>query len=313
MKHQYLILKPIPPFRLEFTVWGLRRRRQNIIDQWKNRLYKRVLVIGNRRIGISIHQSGSTLKPSLQIKLSKKVSDIAQKAFVKQFVAKLLGTQVSLEQFYMFSNQDRALGSIVLKYVGFKPPRFISVFEAAVNGICCQQLSLTAGIILLNRLAMLCSEPVENDGELMYAFPEPEEIAKLKMRQLKQLGFSTNKAKTLLELAKKVAGGDVNLESFDALDDEKVISEICELRGLGRWTAEYMLLRGLGRLQIYPGDDIGFQNGLKHWLQFKCKMDYSVVKKIMKRWQPYGGMIYFHMLLERLSREKLISNAFENS
>ena len=72
------------------------------------------------------------------------------------------------------------------------------------------------------------------------------------------------------------------------------------LRGVGRWTAEYVLLRGLGRTTIFPGDDVGARNNLQRWLQLAGPLDYEGVQRTLARWQRFGGLIYFHLLLDRL-------------
>ncbi len=70
---------------------------------------------------------------------------------------------------------------------------------------------------------------------------------------------------------------------------------------MGRWTAEYVLLRGLGRRHIFPGDDVGGRNGLTRWLKLRKPLDYRRVRRVMARWKGYGGLIYFHLLLDRLA------------
>lgn len=74
-----------------------------------------------------------------------------------------------------------------------------------------------------------------------------------------------------------------------------------KLRGVGRWTAEYVLLRGLGRINMFPGDDVGARNRLALWLRRDAPLDYEGVKRAVRRWQPYGGMVYFHPLLAGLT------------
>jgi DNA-3-methyladenine glycosylase II len=66
-------------------------------------------------------------------------------------------------------------------------------------------------------------------------------------------------------------------------------------------TAEYVLLRGLGRTHIFPGDDVGARNNLKRWLRLEKPLDYEAVRRTLERWHPYAGLIYFHMLLDRLA------------
>jgi DNA-3-methyladenine glycosylase II len=307
MGQDYLVLRPIPPFRLDMTAWVLRRRPHNIVDRWDGVVYKRVLTVGHLHIGIAARQIGSAAKPSLRVRLSGRTLSTSQRAIVKQYVEKLLGINTNLKGFYRFARCDKNLGPVVNKYIGFKPPRYASIFEAAVNGICSQQLSLTVAIVLLNRLAMACSGVVVNDGEPMYGFPEPAAIAQLKMGQFKKMGFSTKKANALVELARNTADDRLKLESLEEMDDEEAVEQLMKLRGLGRWTAEYILLRGLGRLHIYPSGDIGLRNGLKRWLQLADEIEPATIRDIMSRWKLYGGMVYFHLLLEKLSAEGFIS------
>ena len=70
--------------------------------------------------------------------------------------------------------------------------------------------------------------------------------------------------------------------------------------GVGRWTAEYVLLRGLGRTNIFPGDDVGARNNLERWLRLRRKLDYERVQQVLKKWKGYGGLIFLHLLLKSL-------------
>jgi DNA-3-methyladenine glycosylase II len=72
------------------------------------------------------------------------------------------------------------------------------------------------------------------------------------------------------------------------------------LRGVGRWTAEYALLRGLGRLHVFPGDDVGARNNLQRWLGFLEPLDYEGVRRTLARWAPFQGLVYLHLLLNSL-------------
>jgi DNA-3-methyladenine glycosylase II len=85
------------------------------------------------------------------------------------------------------------------------------------------------------------------------------------------------------------------------LGNEAAVERLRELQGVGRWTAEYVLLRGLRRLDVYPGDDVGAPNNLQSWLKLKRRLDYESVRRVLTKWQPYAGFIYFHLLLDRLT------------
>jgi DNA-3-methyladenine glycosylase II len=70
-----------------------------------------------------------------------------------------------------------------------------------------------------------------------------------------------------------------------------------------------VLLRGLGRLHIFPGDDVGAQNKLRHLFGIDMPLDYESVHRLVARWHPYAGVVYFHLLLHSLSRAGLVDQA----
>ena len=110
------------------------------------------------------------------------------------------------------------------------------------------------------------------------------------------------KARTIIEIARAIATGDLDLEALHRLDDDAAIERLTGLRGIGRWTAEYVLLRGLGRLHVFPGDDVGAQNKLKRLLGIDTPLSYEDVRTLVARWQPFAGVVYFHLLLDSLTR-----------
>jgi DNA-3-methyladenine glycosylase II len=85
------------------------------------------------------------------------------------------------------------------------------------------------------------------------------------------------------------------------MPDDEAVARLSKLRGVGRWTAEYVLLRGLGRTHVFPGDDVGARNNLARWLHVTTPLDYEGVREILSGWDEYSGLLYFHLLLERLA------------
>jgi DNA-3-methyladenine glycosylase II len=211
---------------------------------------------------------------------------------------RLLGIDIDLSPFYRFARSDPRLAQLAERFRGFKPPRFLSVFEGLVNGIACQQLSLTVGIILLNRL-------VEHHGRTLrggHAFPEPNNLSSLVPEELVPLGFSHNKARSLIELARAIRDNQFQSASLEDANNQDALASLQQLRGIGRWTAEYVLLRGLGRTDVFPGDDVGARNNLEQWLRLRKPLTYDSARRVLKRWAPFGGLIYFHLLLEQQER-----------
>ena len=296
-------LKPNPPFRLDLTAWALRRRPDNVVDRWDGRTYGRVLVVNGRPFETEVTQSGTLDHPRLQIAVTGSQLSPSLKANATAALEKMLGLRTDLFDFYRFARRDKKLWELSQRFLGLKPPRFPDLFEALVNGFACQQLSLTVGILLLKRLAINYGVPFRKEGETVYSFAQPDGLARSDLQVLRQLGFSRQKGRFLIELAQKVTEKTLDLERIEHLDDEGALEELYQLRGVGRWTAEYVLLRGMKRLNVFPGDDIGARNKLRRLLNLRKPLDYEGVTRLLRRWKPYGGFVYLHLLLDGLSEE----------
>lgn len=293
-------LKPFPPFRLDYTVWVLRRRPDNIWDRWDGRTYRRVLLLNEEPFEIAVTQTGVPEKPGLKIVANGPPIQSELKTNLVALLERMLGLKTDLSGFYRLASKDPKLKPLAVSFRGMKPPRYPSVFEGLVNAITCQQFTLTAGIRLLSRLVINYGIPFKERNISLYAFPRPEDLAGAGTDALQKLGYSRQKARSLIDLARMGAEDGFNFEGLSAFEDVKALERLTELQGVGRWTAEYALLRGLGRIHIFPGDDVGVRNRLQDWLKVSRPLDYEGVQRLLMRWKPYGGLIYFHLLLNGL-------------
>ena len=114
-------------------------------------------------------------------------------------------------------------------------------------------------------------------------FPLPRTSQPSPPDELKLHGFSLTKARTIVETARAIVAGDLDLESLEHVDDPEAIERLTSLRGVGRWTAEYVMLRGLGRLHVFPGDDVGAHNKLRRFFGIDTELDYDSVKRLVAR------------------------------
>jgi DNA-3-methyladenine glycosylase II len=294
-------LTPTPPFRLDLTVWALRRRAHNQIDLWDGRAYQRAILLGDEPVGVEVIQNGRPDAPQLHVSVTHAAGTPRVEAAVTDVLRRLLGIEIDLAGFYQFAESDQHLGPLASRFRGFKPPRYASLFEASLNGIACQQVTLNLGIQMLNRLAATYGVTVTGHTPPLYILPSPERLAEQTPEALRSLGFSGQKARTMLDLASAQLEDRLALDHLLALDNESAVSFLREFRGIGRWTAEYVLLRGLGRLDVFPSGDSGARKGLKRWLGLDDTLDYEGVSRTLGRWRPYAGLIYLHLLLKGLA------------
>lgn len=300
-------INAVAPFRLDFTVWALRRRPTNIVDRWDGETYRRALVIQGDLIEIAVTQPDKA-EAVLHIFVSGANKTEELKTAVATVIEKMLGTQINCTDFYTLAGRDDNLRSLSNRFMGLKPVRFPTVFEALVNAISCQQLSLDFGITILNRLTETVGSKIVLSSGKSNAFPTARELRLLTVEDLRSMSFSRQKANYLLNLANRIIDNETEIENIAGLGNERIAWTLQEIKGVGRWTAEYVMLRGMGKLDVFPGDDAGAQNSLQKFLNLPIKPSYSQVERVTAPWYPYSGFVYFHLLLSGLAAKELVND-----
>jgi DNA-3-methyladenine glycosylase II len=163
------MLRPVPPFRLDLTVWALRRRQRNLMDRWDGTTYRRVLVVSGRPTDLAVRQAGSFAAPRLSVTATPPPRTRPDRWHVRATVDRLLGLQIDLTDWYHMAADDERLRPLAERFRGMKPPRFPTMFEAVINAFACQQLSLEVGLELLNRLAAIAGATFRTPQDTRYA------------------------------------------------------------------------------------------------------------------------------------------------
>jgi DNA-3-methyladenine glycosylase II len=299
-------LKPIPPFRLDLTAWGIRRRPHNTIDHFDGETYRRVVVIDGQPAAISMRQIAPPKSPEIEVVATGPGASKQNTHAIEAIVDRVFGLSIELRDFYRLADADTALGRLVNRLKGMKPVRFPTNFEAFTNAVACQLVSLTAGMHVVNRIAHKYGRSCDVDGVRIYACAEASDIACAVVEDLRALGLSRPKARYLIGLAQIASNSDLDFGSTESLDDQSAIATLSKFAGVGRWTAEYVLLRGFGRFNIFPGDDVGGRNGLRDYLGIRGELDYQGVHQAIARWHGWGGFIYFHLLVNALADKGIV-------
>ncbi|MCJ7840833.1 DNA-3-methyladenine glycosylase [Lederbergia sp. NSJ-179] len=118
-------------------------------------------------------------------------------------------------------------------------------------------------------------------------YPSPATIAELKPEQLRPLKFSQRKAEYLIDLGKRIASKELNLDELAKLSDEEIKKELVKIRGVGPWTAQSFLLSGLGRPNLFPMADIGIQKAIKSLFTLEQKPTQTEMLEYSREWEPY--------------------------
>ncbi len=309
----------IPPYRLDLTVAVLRRTPLNPVD---------VLASDGRYLhafadptGLRVcvaHQPPGTNTLHVTFYQPATANDERRPTNdeLRARIPQMLGTGVDLSGFYAVAANVSELASLVAQARGVKPPRYPSLWEAFCNAIVFQQLSLEAAIATMRRMIAHCSAPLAFGDVQVYPFPAPAKIIETDPEVLRSLGLSATKVRTLQEVAGLLLDGRLTAEELEALPTADAMVRLTLLRGIGPWTAAVVMLRGLGRLDVFPAGDSGARRNLRGLLGTGTGAGAGAGEgedpkgaAIVAVLGPWRGMLYYHLLLWRLSRRGLVSLA----
>ena len=217
---------------------------------------------------------------------------------IKQTARWIISADLDLRPFYRIAASHSVLGLITRDLHGLKPLRPASLFEMLVIAITEQQISLTAAYRIRTRIIERFGDQVNG----LWAFPTPKRLSESSAAGLMRCGLSQRKAEYIKGLASRVADGLLDLGQLETMSDEDVRSLLLEERGLGPWSAEYFLVRGLSRPDRVPADDLGVRSVVGRYLGSGKRLSPQGTKRKLSSFKPYRGLAAFYLLAyERFS------------
>ena len=174
-----------------------------------------------------------------------------------------------------------------------------NVFEALVDAIISQQISVRAADAIMARLR--ATLPIEAGASIT-----PQALLPLEYDALRAAGLSTPKARYIRDLTERVSSGQLNLEGLGELDDERVIEELIVVKGIGRWTAEMILIFSLGRPDVLPVDDLGLLEGVREAYGLETRPTAKEMRERGEIWRPYRTFATWYMwFIRRLAQQNM--------
>jgi DNA-3-methyladenine glycosylase II len=299
-------LPVVAPYRLDLTVSALRRLSTNVVDLFTPEgVYMRALAGIDEPVVVRVTQVAKAHALSVAIE-----GDAHDDDAVLGVIARMLGADIDLRRFYRRAAPVAWLAPLVKRMRGVKPPRYPSLWEACVNAIVFQQISLRAASAVMHRLTMSVGRSLQaNDVPIpLYLFPDPERVQRATDHRLHTAGLSANKIGTLRRVAEALSSGALDETALERCTSPNAAAMLRRIKGIGPWTAAIILLRGLGRLDVFPANDSSVANNIA----FVAGPEPLDVPRVVNDLGPQRGMLYFHLLLARLdARAELGRASFE--
>lgn len=180
-------------------------------------------------------------------------------------------------------SKDPILKNIIFQYKGEILQSRGNSFETLVRSIVGQQISVKAAASVWQKLTLLIPEMTAT------------ELARYSVNELRSCGLSERKVSYCLDLANHFLNGTVNPEHWVEMNDQAVIDELIQVRGIGRWTAEMFLIFHLHRPDVFPIDDLGLQKAVSVLYKKRYPVSSKVLNSVSKNWSPYRSVATWYL------------------
>ncbi len=183
----------------------------------------------------------------------------------------------------VLAKKDPIMGGIMRAHPKvYMTPRGEPFFTLA-RAICGQQISVKAAQSVWNRFAVCVQEVT------------PQRVLLVKRPLLRACGLSDRKVEYIADLAQHFADGRIHVHKWPDMDDEAIIAELTEVRGIGRWTAEMFLMFNLLRPDVFPLDDLGLQKGIRLAYFKGRKVSMRTMKRLGDGWRPWRSVATWYL------------------
>ena len=293
-----MVIKPTPPFDFDLSarIFSDGDRQIRKYEDWK---YWQVLRVKDKLILVIAKATGTIDEPELSVELKsdREISDEDGKTAVR-IICSLFDLKLDLKPFYEGVKRDEIMLKLAHRLRGLKSGTTSTVFEALICSITEQQISLKVAFAMEKKLIKTFGDVLKVNNEIYYAFPRPQKLASTTIEQLRKCGLSSKKSEYILDISNLIAEGKLDLERFkDYEDPEDIVEELCRIRGIGKWTAELTMVRGMHRLEAIPADDIGLRRCISRYYCNSRRISGEEARKIAEKWGKWKGLASFYLIV----------------
>jgi DNA-3-methyladenine glycosylase II len=293
------LLRLAGPLDVPGSLEGYRRWGDDLLDRWDGVVWLRAVRLDGRPAAVAARPAGTVAEPALAVTAEGGAVAAAGEALAGAFVT----AHAALRE---LAARDPVVAAAAARFPGVGPVLQPDLLTAVVRSISAQQITLRFAAVLRARLARRFGHrhtvPLPGAaaaGEVWSL--DPGALAGAEVAELRALQFSTAKAVAVVSFAAAVAAGRVRLDELAALPDEQVVERLVAFPGIGRWTAEWLLARTLGRPRVVAGD-LGVRKAVGAAYLGGRMPSEAEVRAATAHWGAAAGVAQ-QLLLHRLAEE----------
>ncbi|WP_040851751.1 DNA-3-methyladenine glycosylase family protein [Planococcus antarcticus] len=230
---------------------------------------------------------------ALRIEFPLGCPSVVERKMAAGYVEDWFDLKTDLREFYAMAEMDPVLSKVVQQYYGLRIMGVPDLFEALVWAVMGQQINLTFAYTLKRRFVENFGESLIYEGERYWTFPTAEAIAVLTVADLRALQLTGRKAEYILGIASAMTKGDLNKEQL--LQEPDIERSLLKIRGIGAWSANYVMMKCLNSQSAFPLADVGLHNALKAQLKKERKPTVEEITELAKNWEGWQAYATFYL------------------
>jgi DNA-3-methyladenine glycosylase II len=289
------------PFNFDLTAQIFSSGDQQIRN-YTNQRFSQVLYVNGKLCQLNAASAGSVSEPKISVELkSNNPLTLQDRRKAEEAVKFIFNLDFDLCSFYRDIENDGVLHQITGQLFGLKNPTTPTVFEALVDSIVEQQISIKVAHTIEERLIKKFGETLALNGETYYAYPTPQNMACSSAEEIQGCGLTQRKAQYIHGAAQMIVDGKLDLEHMKTLQKpEETIAALDAIRGIGVWTAELTMLRGMQKLDALPADDLGVRRVISRYYCGGKPIKAAEAREIAGGWGRWKGLAAFYLIIAEI-------------
>jgi len=286
-----IISKP-PLFSFEECLWYLNRNFDDCLYSIKPNKVIKAISIDNEVFLISVHEAQNHLEIRTLLGSHKYYSE---KALV-EYISDWFDLSRDLKPFYALLKKNKMFSHLIEDYKGLRMMGISDLFEALCWSIIGQQINLTFAYKLKRRLVERYGTVINFEEENYYLFPNCHTIAQANIEDLRAMQFSQKKAEYIIGVAQVFARGEMSKEILKSLPDmESQQKALVKLRGIGIWTANYVLMKTFRASSAIPFGDSGLLKVLENYKIIESRKEDEKIFKFFSQFKGWESYLVFYL------------------
>lgn len=285
-------------FDMNANLGYLTREKNECLYEIENNIITKVIAIGEMQslVQISVIDNQQMV---VQFLNGSRPIEKREREKIATYIIEWFDLDNDLTPFYEMANTDPLLKIPAQKFYGLRVIGIPDLFEALCWGVLGQQINLAFAYSLKRQFVESFGDSIEWNGKKYWVFPPYERIAQLEPTDLAAIKMTVKKSEYIIGIARLMACGELSKEQLMKMNFKEAEKSLIKIRGIGPWTANYVLMRCLRFQTAFPIDDVGLINSIKtlrSMNQKPTKEEILALSIPWKNWESYATFYLWRVL-----------------